>query len=231
MSAHNKGVEMCDTDFFFCVDSDDFLDDKGVETIIHNLPHCSDDWVCGLVAYRLMKHEDSYRILARFPHPYGYSTLSDLYRQGFRGETSLVFKTHVLREFPFPIVEGEKFITEAYVYNQIDKVYKLYLVDMGLIYCEYMQAGYTHNDLSLKLKYPMGWCLYYYQKKCTETDSRVRRGYEAKSYSYYLMCRNRQYAKKMHVDFGGIEVKIRGYLIYILRRFKYRKEIRLLDSS
>ena len=120
MSAHNVGVQMCDTDYFFCVDSDDFITDTAVEIILQNLPKCKDNSVGGLVAYRFIGKEPTYEIVSHFPHT-GFSTLNELYQNGFKGDTSLVFKTRVLKEYPFPIIKGEKFITEAYVYNQIDK--------------------------------------------------------------------------------------------------------------
>ncbi len=36
-----------------------------------------------------------------------------------------VWKTSILKEFPFPEFKGEKFVTEAIVWNEIAKKYKL----------------------------------------------------------------------------------------------------------
>ena len=33
MAAHNKGVELCDTEFFLCIDSDDYLTNDAIATI------------------------------------------------------------------------------------------------------------------------------------------------------------------------------------------------------
>ena len=228
MSAHNRGVELCDTDYFFCVDSDDYITDNAVEVIYRCLPNCIDELICGLVAYRAMGHKGAYEVLSRFPRQ-GNSTLSELYKLGFKGETSLIFKTRVLREYPFPIIKGEKFITEAYVYNQIDKKYKLFLVDEALTYCEYLPDGYTGNALLLQLRYPMGWCLYYLQRKDDETNPKRKRKYEAQAYYYYLMYKHKRYAdKSVSIRIGGIVTKVLGYLLFLRRSFKYRKEIRSL---
>lgn len=225
MCAHNHGVELCDTEFFFCVDSDDFITDNAVEIIYKNLHKCKGDAIGGLVAYRFIGHEAAYRVLTHFPIQ-GYSTLTDLYNNGFKGDTSLVFKTEVLRRYPFPIIKGEKFITEAYVYSQIDKNYKLYLVDEGLTYCEYMPDGYTSNDLMLRLKYPMGWCLFYLQKLEDEKNASKRREIEAQAFSYYLMYKDKKYAdKSTTLEFGTVRTKIHGYLLYLRRIIKYRKEL------
>lgn len=91
------------------------------------------------------------------------STLHDIYCSGFKGDTSLVFKTDVLREFPFPEIEGEKFVTEGFVYDQIDQKYELFILNEFLMRCEYQKDGYTVNADSLYLKYPKGWALYFSQ--------------------------------------------------------------------
>lgn len=91
------------------------------------------------------------------------STLHDIYQTGFTGDTSLVFKTSVLREFPFPEIAGEKFVTEGYVYDQIDQKYEFLILNDFLMRCEYQEDGYTTNAASLYLKYPKGWALFYAQ--------------------------------------------------------------------
>ena len=82
---------------------------------------------------------------------------------GFKGDTSLIFKTSVLRQYPFPEIEGEKFVTEGYVYDQIDQKYNLLILNEFLMRCEYQKDGYTANANSLYLKYPKGWALYFSQ--------------------------------------------------------------------
>ena len=121
MIAHNKGVLLSTTELFVCVDSDDYLTDNAVELILKYY-ECiaTDDSLCGIVAYKSISKN-------QFPRRIESSTLSNLYHCGFRGETTLVFKTDVLRHYLFPVIEGEKFITEGYVYDQIDDTYK-YLV-------------------------------------------------------------------------------------------------------
>lgn len=228
MGAHNKGVQMCDTEYFFSVDSDDYITDNAVEVIIQNLPKCSGNLIGGLVAYKSIGHEAAYQVLSHFPH-LGYSTLGDLYKNGFKGDTSLVFKTHVLKKYPFPVVNGEKFITEAYVYDQIDREYMYWLVDEGLTYCEYMPDGYTNNDLMLHLKNPMGWCMKYIQDYDFSTDKKKRFHYSAQAYSYFLLYKERKYADKtMNFEIGSLGSRLYGIMLYVRRKIKYRKELKTI---
>ena len=160
MRAHNKGVELCTTPLFFCIDSDDQITTGAVEKILETHQTLRDDeFLGGIAAKRLIINKLASKDLPDKKR----STLHNIYASGFKGDTSLVFKTDVLREFPFPEIEGEKFVTEGYVYDQIDQKYELLILNEFLMRCEYQEDGYTFNAGSLYLKYPKGWALYFSQ--------------------------------------------------------------------
>ena len=155
MAAHNKGVSLCKTDLFVCIDSDDYLVDDAVELILENWQRIVNvASLCGIVAYRSNS-------LKEFPIEVDYSTLSGLYRRGFRGETTLVFKTDVLKKYLFPVIEGEKFITESYVYNQIDDEYRYFVLRKILTISEYQDDGYSKNLVKIQINNPRGYALFY----------------------------------------------------------------------
>ncbi len=161
--AHNRGVEKCNTELFVCVDSDDYLVENAVEVIENNCSKLNDDNVAGLVASRLMVDERN-DVLENHSFLWvGLSSLKDLYRKGFRGETTIVFKTNVIKKYQFPEILGEKFITECFIYDQIDQKYLYLLLDKPLVVCEYLPDGYTSNLKSLKMANPKGYALYYNQ--------------------------------------------------------------------
>lgn len=155
MIAHNRGVLSCTTDLFVCVDSDDYLVDNAIELILkHYEAICNDESLCGIVAYRSNS-------INSFPVGIEYSTLSDLYRKGFKGETTLIFKTSVLRCYLFEVFEGEKFIPESFIYNQIDDKYKYLVLRETLIMAEYKDDGYTQNAVAIAYNNPKGYALCY----------------------------------------------------------------------
>lgn len=157
MVAHNKGVLSCTTELFVCVDSDDYLADNAIELILkHYETICNDESLCGIVAYRSNS-------INSFPDGIECSTLSDLYRKGFKGETTLVFKTSVLKHYLFPVIKGEKFITEGYVYDQIDDSYKYLVLRETLVIARYQEDGYTRNIINIQYHNPKGYVLYYRQ--------------------------------------------------------------------
>lgn len=50
--AFNTGVENCELEYFFCVDSDDYLTDNAVEEIYKILPNIKEKRIAGIVALR-----------------------------------------------------------------------------------------------------------------------------------------------------------------------------------
>ena len=160
MRAHNVATRLCCTPLFFCIDSDDQIIEGTVKKIIETHQGLQDDkFLCGIIAKKLIINRQTSQNLPNLKR----STLHDIYQTGFTGDTSLVFKTSVLREFPFPEIAGEKFVTEGYVYDQIDQKYEFLILNDFLMRCEYQEDGYTTNAASLYLKYPKGWALFYAQ--------------------------------------------------------------------
>lgn len=173
MRAHNKGAALCDTELFLCVDSDDFLVDNAVELVLQTWQtHPKDSFVCGIVAYKTILNGEKCTIPARFP-TLQMSSLSDLYAKGFHGDTTLIFKSDVIKKYPFAEIDGEKFVTEAYAYEQIDQRYKYVLLDEALTICEYQEDGYTHNILKLHYKNPKGMALYYNQHSVLTVKGKI----------------------------------------------------------
>jgi len=160
MRAHNKGVKETNTPLFFCIDSDDYLADNVVERIIITYSEIErDSSICGILAKRNIINR---KVSNSFPNVELLS-LHELYALGFKGDTSIVFRTSVIRQYPFPEIDGEKFVTEGYIYDQIDQNYKYLLKDEFWMICEYQEDGYTTNSLKLIFNNPKGWSLYYSQ--------------------------------------------------------------------
>ena len=121
-----------------------------------------------------------------FP-PVEYSTLYGLYLKGFRGETTLVYKTAVLKAYPFPEIEGEKYVPEDYIYDKIDKDFVLKVVPRILTVCELVESGYTDSLKKLKRDNPVGWYLYYEQRARITPASILKFKYAG----YYLIYAHR----------------------------------------
>ena len=160
MAAHNRAVQLCDTELFVDIDSDDCAYPNCVETIENYSKYILNERdLSALVFPRLLETNKSIG--------FGFTGVTNFEKitcSGYRGETTLVFKTTVLREFLFPEILGEKFIPEGYIYMQIDEKYKMISFDEHIVYGKYRNDGYTQNSLRLNKENPNGFALLNRQK-------------------------------------------------------------------
>ena len=155
--AHNKGVEESVTELFVCVDSDDYVTEDFVDEHLNRWDEVkSDHTIGGIIS--LQGHENGEPMGTFFPSGIQKSTLTTLYSKlKFRGDATLVYRTEILKQYPFVVEEGEKFIGEGYVYYQIDQHYELALLPKILMIKEYLQDGYTSNVRRLTKNNPKGY--------------------------------------------------------------------------
>lgn len=227
MRAHNTGVNLCDTDLFFCLDSDDYLTDNAVEVLLDAWDEaslCNADGVtsvtspiCGVIAHKGISESE---ILGGHDFPVtGVTTLFGLYLKGFGGETSLMFKTEVLRKFPFPEIDGEKYVPEDYIYDKIDQIYTMYAVPKIVTVCEIVSEGYTDSVARLKRDNKMAWYLYYEQRAYITPMSVLKLKY----LGFYVL-----YAKKANVKLSdsrriGAADKLVGYIGAALLKLAHKE--------
>lgn len=221
MSAHNTGVTMCTTEYFVCVDSDDYLVPDAVEYIYSQLDKCESKQYAGLVAY---KGTDSNTPIGNeFPTGLYDKSLSGLYQLGFKGDTTLVFKTSVLQKYPFPVLDGEKFISEAYVYDQIDRSYTLILSPKVITICEYLPDGLTCNGMSLVINNPGGWAMVHCQKANFADNFKTRFKNYAWAISYKLMKRGAPVYLQPQWKLAYFLALPLGAILYLRRIIVHRK--------
>ena len=164
MQAHNLGVENTNTELFLCVDSDDTLEMFSVETIVSFWNSIKKvDNICGIIGPRKMLNS-KYDALSLIPNNLHFSTMANLYRTGFRGETAIVFITKILKQYKFPQIKDEKFIPEDYIYCQLDDRYVYAILRSYTIDCDYRDDGYTKNSAKIMVNNPKGFLLYYQEK-------------------------------------------------------------------
>lgn len=155
--AHNTGVLACQTELFICLDSDDFLSEDAIHYIRLHEQEVLEDKQLGGIAF--LKGDELGKLMgSHMPNNVRQASIKALYeQQHFKGELALVFKTDVLKQYLFPVFEGEKFVGESVVYDQISKGYDMLLEDHVIYLCEYRIDGYTTNVTKLYAKNPRGY--------------------------------------------------------------------------
>ena len=160
-TAINVGVKKANGELFLILDSDDSLPKDSLEIIAKQNDACSSKKDCA-GGCGLMAHHTGERIGGGFPAEELYeSSLYLGYKLGVTCDLLEVFKASVLREFPFPEINGEKFCPEVLVWNRIAVKYKLYCFNKVVYYRDYLEGGLTDNIIKIRMKSPVATCMTY----------------------------------------------------------------------
>ena len=153
--AHNKGVELCETELFVCVDSDDALTANAVDVILHKYEAVKNQKILGL--YLRKQYPDGRWMASAYPKGIEKIGITDLYHNyPFTGDTVIVLKTELIKPYSFPVFEGERFVTEKVLYNQLNHIAPMLLCDEAIYTAEYLPDGYTKNIQKLIANNPQG---------------------------------------------------------------------------
>lgn len=160
--AINKGVILAYYEAFFIVDSDDYLTDDAIEFINSKFYEIEkDDKFAGISG--LKKSYKDNRIMGGSPLIDCYVDATNLERNkyGLLGDKAEVYKTNILKKYPFPEFEGENFLGEGIVWDHIAiDGYMLRWFNYPLYMCEYLNDGLTRNSFDVYKKNPKGWANY-----------------------------------------------------------------------
>lgn len=157
-TALNEGLKYIKEELTFIVDSDDYLSDNAVETIVSDWhQYGKEPRIGGLSYYKMHKDGeiigDPYERGIIFADTYTNIRVND----AVAGDKAEVYRTDILKDHPFPEFPGERFLSEAIVWNAISKDgYKLVFIGKGICFCEYLPDGLTSSGRKYRLQNPMG---------------------------------------------------------------------------
>ena len=163
MRAFNKAGSLADSELFVCVDSDDQLSSEHVvkDSLIFWAEHKNDDLtkkIAGIVSLKEISNKSL--SLSNIP-PFG--TISTL-GKSIAGEMSIITRTDILRHYPYPSFEGENFITDVYIFDQMDEEYVFLFHPYFSQQCAYQKDGYTVNYRKILFANPRGHREYHAQR-------------------------------------------------------------------
>ncbi|ANR72772.1 glycosyltransferase family 2 protein [Prevotella scopos JCM 17725] len=160
-TAINLGVKKAQGELFFIADSDDFLPADSL-LIVH------EEW-------DKIKHDDSFLGLSGVDadakgniigsglpkeyidcHAWEISTVYKV-----TGDLKEVFRTEVLRQFPFPEIKGERFCPEVLVWFRMARHYKMRFLNRIIYIADYQPNGITSAISRLRMNSPIGSMLTY----------------------------------------------------------------------
>ncbi len=162
--AINKGTDLTLGELFFIVDSDDSLTEDALETIVRwEKTIINKDEFCGLSGNRGRNPREI--IGTTFEGEYVDATSLERSKLKITGDKAEVFYTHIIKKYKFDEIEGEKFITEATVWDRMAyDGYKIRWFNKTIYICDYLEDGLTQNMAKVFAKNPIGSAIYINQQ-------------------------------------------------------------------
>lgn len=165
--AINHGLDLAAGELFFTVDSDDYLTDDAIEKVIEweNRLEEKERYACIMGNCGLSRDDTPNTI---FNKEFFDTTLLSRYPNNefhLDGERAIVFYTNVHRKFKYPEIPGEKFMTEAVVWNRIANAgYQARAYNNIIWIYEYRNDGLTTQGNRLFIENPRGYGIWLKEK-------------------------------------------------------------------
>lgn len=219
--AHNTALSNCYEELFFTVDSDDYLVDSAIQQVIDAwTPLKTKKNIAGMIA--LCGKNDNKPLNTYLPRGLKTTKIYDLYsKYHFAGDATLIYRTSILKQYPYDVADGEKFIAESFVYLQIDEKYDLSTLNSVLMIRKYLPDGYTKSARTVARLNPKGYMKIkkmYMERATTHRDA-------IESTTLYLV--GAYFAREFSVGFKSIEnpllAILAGILAIILANTEFKK--------
>ena len=138
MQALNNLVPNATGELIVEIDSDDYFTEDALKIISEKYEYIKNDENI----YAMVFLKQAINAKTNFFDKDNYKTkIFDLYfKHGFIGDTTIVFKADIRKKYIHKLEKNEKFITEARMYNEIEKKYDVIYFKNYVSICEYLKG-------------------------------------------------------------------------------------------
>lgn len=161
----NKGISLAEGKYFSKIDSDDYVVDDFVETMLSWIDEVKgQDKIYAVGGVRILP--DGSPLKGTWPLIDIYLDASDIERPKYNLDADMTeaWRLDVLRNYVFPVWPGEKFAPEQLVLHRIAMDgYLIRWRPKGLVICEYQEGGLTRGADKLVKDNPMGYAMMWNQ--------------------------------------------------------------------
>lgn len=172
-TALNVGIQTICSELTFIVDSDDCVTDDAVEAILKiHQKYRSQNNICGYAFLRAFP--DGKVNGKKFDVDEEIGSYIDVRVNGddTGADKAEVFKTHCLKEFPFPEYPNEKFLGEDLVWVRMARKYEMVHINKAIYVGNYLEDGLTNNRRKHNIASPVG-CMHR-AEEFMESDLKTR---------------------------------------------------------
>lgn len=219
-TAFNRAIELCDTELFVCIDDDDRLRKDSLNKIFELAKKYSGNEF-GAIVGRVV--DESGNLLGRnlLQLPIKSNTIEIRDKYTFWGEPE-VYYVNKLKLYRFDIFPGEKFLTEAYVFDKMSIEFPFLYTNEVFMIKKYLKGGLTDNQTRIRVKSPIGAEAYYYQRKqlCKGFGPKLKATINRQRFQFWIPNRKR---KKRKVDSFERLARSVSWLFYLNDRQHMKK--------
>ncbi|MCD7881250.1 MAG: glycosyltransferase family 2 protein [Clostridiales bacterium] len=141
--------------YVLILDSDDTLTEDAVETVRKGWAHYDKDENVGVLTFLRGKTKAQPLCISSFEYePVDIMTAPR--KIVFSADCCEVIRTELFLKYPFPVYEGERFISECALWNRVSFTHKCVYINEVIYLCEYLEGGLTKSGKPLRIRCPRG---------------------------------------------------------------------------
>lgn len=142
-TGYNKAIELMDTELSICIDSDDYLTDDCIESVLKYWDENKSDNIAGIIGLDIYKNGDV--IGGNLPDVKTINPIMLLAAKE-KGDRKYVVRNDCYRDvYPMPVFEGEKNFNPHYMILKMCKQYEFLVLNKPLCVVDYQLDGMSAN--------------------------------------------------------------------------------------
>ena len=184
-TALNAAHRLISGDMVLILDSDDRLVPTAVEEIFRGWEQHNDSSIGAVIFLKGYAADDPFALGLQEHVPF------NMYREHTNNIHSRdfcdVFRAEAFKRFPFPVFEGEKFLSESVLWNQMAQEYRIVYINKVLYLAQYLEDGLTKSGRAMRIRVPRGGMLaadQYMDRRCS-VKLRFKNGLLYNCYSFF----------------------------------------------
>lgn len=172
--AINRGLDLARGELFFIMDSDDYLTDDAMETVVRwEATIAGKPGYCGVAGNRGSSPSETpntrlwqlYGEGCTYIDEYAFCRYPEYTDKVIDGERAGVWYTEIHRKYKYPEFDGENFLTPCIPWNRMaHDGYKIRIFDDIIWVCKYLEDGLTMQGNMRFIKNPAGAGLWLREK-------------------------------------------------------------------